>query len=191
MQKGKMGARVQTFWASNLLKTKIDGSSADQNFKTLKAKSCAKSACGRRKKKKKRNIFLLFETSAKRMAGWRVRGKPLTHCLHVRDERSLKSTGTRRFLLNPQFVQWRATAAYLKTAVQAFHCNGILSQRDDRKNDTQRLQSLHSLCESPDVFIYLFILIILFFFFYPSARPSSHLSRRSLSACHFQCSWYF
>lgn len=96
----------------------------------------------------------------------------LPACSVKRDERSLKSTGTRRFLLSPQFVQWRATAAYLKTAAQAFHCNGILSQRDDRKNDTEHLQSLHSLCQRASMYLFIYFNNSIFWSLCPSFLTS-------------------
>lgn len=123
----------------------------------------------------------------------------LPACSVERDERSLKSTGTRRFLLSPQFVQWRATAAYLKTAAQAFHCNGILSQRDDRKNDTERLQSLHSLCQRAPMYLFIYFNNSIFFIplpvlphiFLAAPTPRVTSSARGIfsSSVCIRCQW--
>lgn len=197
MQKEKKGRKRPNILSRQSIEnknlTEIDGSSADQNFKTFKAKSCAKSACGRRKKekKKKRNIFLLFETSTTHMAGWRVRGKPLTHCLHVVwkemsapwNRQARDAFCSAHSLCSEEPQQHILRAQRRLSAVMAFYLSGM----------TERM--IRNVCRVYTHYvreprcIYLFILIILFF--YPSARPSSHLSRRSLSACHFQCSWYF
>lgn len=109
------------------------------------------------------------------MAGWRVRGKPLTHCLHVawkemsapwnrqaRDAfcsaHSLCSEEPQQHILRPQ--------RRLSTVM------AILSQRDDRKNDTERLQSLHSLCQRAPMYLFIYFNNSIFWSLCPSFLTS-------------------